>query len=57
MEEFRACHSSPELAFGKLKRYETYRGSKATRGRVAIQNISKRRETRRTPKGNELPLL
>ncbi len=42
MEEFRACHSSPELAFGKLKRYETYRGSKATRGRVAIQNISKR---------------
>ncbi len=34
--------SHPELAFGELKRYETYRGSKATRGRVAIQNIPKR---------------
>ncbi len=34
-----------------LKQHATSRESKAARGRAAIQNISKRRETRRSPKG------
>ena len=53
----------PKAARGRaavLKRYETYRNPKdikAARGRAAIQNISKRREARRTPKDErDIPL-